>query len=217
MSRTVLVTGGTIRLGLAISRRLAAGGWNVLATSHRRQAGADFLCDFAVPGAAEELFGEAVRRLGGRAPDAIVNNAGIFSGAPEEIFRVNRDAPARLTKLLAEAAASGATAAAAVVNIVDCRVLSRPPATAYEESKKALLDATVSDARSYAGLVRVNAVAPGPALASALVKEKAGPVPFGRPAPEDVARAVEFLLEARSTSACIIPVDGGQSVHGGAG
>jgi NAD(P)-dependent dehydrogenase (short-subunit alcohol dehydrogenase family) len=44
------------------------------------------------------------------------------------------------------------------------------------------------------------------------VSEKAGEMPLGRPLPEDVARAVVFLLEANATTGCIIPVDGGQSL-----
>jgi NAD(P)-dependent dehydrogenase (short-subunit alcohol dehydrogenase family) len=37
-------------------------------------------------------------------------------------------------------------------------------------------------------------------------------MPLGRPRPEDVAKAVVFLLEANATTGCIIPVDGGQSL-----
>ena len=39
-----------------------------------------------------------------------------------------------------------------------------------------------------------------------------GETPLGRPTPEDVARAVVFLLEANATTGCVVPVDGGQSL-----
>ena len=45
--RTALVTGGTRRLGRAIADRLRADGWRVLTSSHRADAGADFVADLA--------------------------------------------------------------------------------------------------------------------------------------------------------------------------
>ena len=66
--------------------------------------------------------------------------------------------------------------------------------------------------RFFADTLRVNAVAPGPVLAPEGVSEMAGEMPLGRPLPEDVVRAVVFLLEANATTGCIVPVDGGQSL-----
>ena len=63
----------------------------------------------------------------------------------------------------------------------------------------------------FAATLRVNAVAPGPVFAPAGVREKACETPLGRPTAEDVAMAVEFFLEAKSTTGAIIPVDGGAS------
>jgi NAD(P)-dependent dehydrogenase (short-subunit alcohol dehydrogenase family) len=99
-----------------------------------------------------------------------------------------------------------------VVNILDSRILKRAPSTPYEKSKAALRDCTAECAARYQGVLRVNAVAPGPVLAPVDVHEPAGATPFGRPTPDDVAAAVAFLLDARATSGCIIPVDGGQAV-----
>ena len=62
----------------------------------------------------------------------------------------------------------------------------------------------------FAQTLRVNAVAPGPVLAPTGVRERAHETLLGRPRPEDVARAVEFLLDAESTTGAVIPVDGGQ-------
>ncbi|MBE6398433.1 MAG: SDR family oxidoreductase, partial [Lentisphaerae bacterium] len=83
---------------------------------------------------------------------------------------------------------------------------------AYERTKRGLLADTKKYAALFADTIRVNAVAPGPVLAPEGVSEKAGEMPLGRPSPEDVARAVVFLLEANATTGCIIPVDGGQSL-----
>ncbi len=194
--KTVVVTGGTTRLGKVIANQLEALGWQVLRSSHRPNAGADLVFDLSQPGGADALFEAASAELG-HAPDAVVNNAAVFAGCPS----LNVDAPIRLMELMA---ASGG----AVVNILDCRVLNNPPTDAYSRDKFALTEAT----RAFAKRLRVNGVAPGPVLAPTDVHEKAGETPFGRPTPQAVADAVAFLLEASATSGCIIPVDGGQSL-----
>jgi len=206
VERTVLVTGGTVRLGAAIAARLAADGWRVVACSHRADAGADVVADLSRPGGAEALFASAVSLLGGRAPDALVNNAALFAGEPDALESVNFAAPAALAALMAGHGGE------CVVNVLDCRVLASGfrPATPYEATKARLLARTLEDARRFAGRMRVNAVAPGPVLVPVSVREKAGECPFGRPSPESVADAVAFLLSARATSGCVVPVDGGQ-------
>ena len=203
--RAVLVTGGTVRIGAAISERLVRDGWRVVTSSHRHDAGADVVADLSTAGGAEALYESAKVFLGGVAPDAIVNNAALFNGPDDVVATLNFASPARLTELLAQEAPPRQ-----VVNIIDSRVLMRESLTPYELSKARLLEETRAAARRFAGRVRVNAVAPGPALASPLVKEKAGPTPFGRPTPEAVADAVAFLLSASYTTGCVIPVDGGR-------
>ena len=187
--RAVLVTGGTVRIGAAISERLVRDGWRVVTSSHRHDAGADVVADLSTAGGAEALYESAKVFLGGVAPDAIVNNAALFNGPDDVVATLNFASPARLTELLAQEA---------------------PPRQVVNISKARLLEDTRAAARRFAGSVRVNAVAPGPALASPLVKEKAGPTPFGRPTPEAVADAVAFLLSASYTTGCVIPVDGGR-------
>lgn len=186
MSGTVLVTGGTVRLGLAIASHLREKGWKVFTTSHRPEASADYLVDFRQRWELPKF-------------DAVVNNAAIFTGSPAEMMLVNYLAPKRVIE---EQIAQN------IVNILDSRVLSRHPAKvdAYFETKARLLDLTL---RHHPG-TRVNAVAPGPVLAPVGVAEKAGPTPFGRPTPEAVAAAVRFLLETPFVSGCVVPVDGGQ-------
>lgn len=204
--RTALVTGGTVRLGLAIADCLRRGGWRVATTSHRPGAGADITADLASDNAADRLFASAVDFFGGRPPFALVNNAALFSGGDAELERVNFLAPSRLAKLMAERGGG------CVVNVLDSRILRRPAETPYERTKARLLDATLDAARRHLGRLRVNAVAPGPALAPVSVREKAGETPFGRPTPEAIADAVAFLLDASFTSGVVLPVDGAQSL-----
>ena len=206
--RAVLVTGGTVRLGRAISAALSAAGWNVLTSSHRADAGADIVADLSTPDGADELFCRVKSLCGGDAPFAVVNNAALFSGDAAAVASVNLTAPARLVELLADEPEPRAA-----VNILDAAVLPgaegvRGRCEAYTLSKERLAERTMSDARRFAGRVRVNAVAPGPVmtLSPCGVREKAAATPFGRPRPEDVANAVVFLLSSATTTGCIIPV-----------
>ena len=138
---------------------------------------------------------ESVRLLGDRL-------SGDFAAAAKETRRL---------------AASSDVEGGSIVNVLDAAVLPRRDGTrgpaddgsAYADSKRRLAAFTLDSARIFAPLaVRVNAVAPGPVLAPSGVHEKAAPVPLGRPAPDDVAHAVSFLLAAQATTGCIIPVTG---------
>ena len=209
--RSVLVTGGTTRLGLAIAGRLRSSGWRVVTSSHRADAGADLVADLSDPLGAARLYAQCLRLLGGNPPDALVNNAALYAGADEAVECVNLVAPQKLTMLMA----GRETGRGAVVNVLDCRALGEGPCGdggAYERSKRGLLDYTRRSAAMFAETLRVNAVAPGPVFAPVGMCEKAGETPLGRPTGEDVAAAVEFLLGASATSGCVIPVDGGQSL-----
>ena len=209
--KSVLVTGGTTRLGKAISDGLRDRGWRVLTSSHRADAGADLVADLSAPTGADELFAAARAKLGGRSPDALVNNAALFTGEAARLEAVNFAAPKRLLELM-----SGRTGPrGAVVNVLDTRVLGEAAPSdrsVYASTKRAMLELTRTSAVRHAATLRVNAVAPGPVLPPTGAHEAAGTLLIARPTPEDVADAVAFLLEASSTTGCVIPVDGGQSL-----
>ena len=209
--KSVVVTGGTVRLGLAISARLREDGWEVITTSHRSDAGADIVADLSEPLGAARLFAAACAKLGGRPPDALVNNAALFSGDEGTMRMVNLESPRKLTMLMA----GREEGVGCVVNILDCRVLGDGADSkrgAYADGKRELLEWTRKSAAMFSSSLRVNAVAPGPVMPPEGVHELAGETPLGRPTPEDVAAAVAFLLDAQRTSGCVVPVDGGQSL-----
>ena len=209
--RTVLVTGGTTRIGLAVAKHLRSVGWRVLTSSHRADAGADIVADLSEPMGAAKLYAAALAALGGEPPDALVNNAALFVGDDAAIEAVNLVAPQKLTMMMA----GRETGRGAVVNVLDAALLA-PSAVAtgasprYVETKRELLDYTLKSAAMFSGTLRVNAVAPGPVFAPSGVHEKAGETPLGRPTAEAVARAVAFLLDAESTTGAVVPVDGGR-------
>lgn len=210
--KSVLVTGGTVRLGKAIAERLRAEGWRVITSSHRADAGADIVADLAEPRSAARLYAAALQMLGGMPPDALVNNAALFTGDAAAMAAVNLEAPKKLAMLMA----GRETGVGAIVNILDTKALdaSRHLPTSidtYLDSKRELAVFTRSAAAAFAATLRVNGVAPGPVMAPTDVHEKAGEMLLDRrPTADDVAAAVSYLLGAEATTGTIIPVDAGQ-------
>ncbi len=202
--KSVLVTGGTTRLGKAIAERLRADGWRVLTTSHRSDSGADIIADFTEGMGAAKCYAAALKLLDGEPPTALVNNAALFTGTDAELEAVGLTAPMKLTMLMA----GRETGRGAVVNILDA---DRTRTGKYAEVKEALREYTRKSAAMFLDTLRVNAVSPGPliGLNPIAVHEKAAECPLGRPTPEAVADAVAFLLGNESITGLDIPVAGG--------
>jgi len=221
--KTVVVTGGTKRIGLMIAERLRTDGWRVLTTSHRADVGADIVADLSEPMGPARLYAAALALNGGNPPDALVNNAALFTGDDATLEQLNFTAPQKLTMLMA----GREVGRGSIVNVLDCRVLGEigenlaasltlspsHPLAPYTKTKRELLAYTRKSAAMFADTLRVNAVAPGAVLAPTDVHEKAGDMPLGRPTPQAVADAVAWLLNAEFTSGCVIPVDGGASLE----
>lgn len=209
--KSVLVTGGTRRLGAAIAAELRKRGWRVLTSSHRADSGADIIADLSEASGAAKLYLKAQEL----APDlaAVVNNAALFTGEDRAMRTVNLESAKKLTMMLA----GREDAVCSVVNVLDAEVLGNGGPAApgvkgvYLETKRELLEYTRKSACLFAQTLRVNAVAPGPVLAPEHVHEKAGETLLERrPSPEEVAAAVAFLLETESVTGAVLPVDSGQ-------
>jgi pteridine reductase len=241
--RTILVTGAARRLGSAIAREMHATGANVMVhynqasdaakalvaelNTFRRGSAACLQADLREIEALPGLVTRTVDRFGRL--DALVNNASSFFATPlgkidlaawDNLIGSNLKAPMFLT----QAAAPHLLAArGAVVNITDIHA-ERPLAgyPLYCAAKAGLLGLTRALAIELAPLVRVNAVAPGPILwpeddvfdrtaqaqiVAHTLLERAG-------CPQDVARAVHYLLEdATYVTGQVINVDGGRTAH----
>lgn len=230
-----LVTGGWRRIGAAIARALANAGYDLALHAH---SAATFDHSFAdeltrlgaavYPLAADLSDAAAVSRLpsdamalAGRAPSLLVNCAALFredtaetvtAAMLDEHLAVNLTAPVLLTRALAELAAGEA----AVVHILDQRVINPvPDQLSYTLSKQALHAAVRTLARSLAPQVRVNAVAPGLTLPTPDYTEEqwlrlTALMPLERLAsPGEIADAVVFLALARAVTGQTIFVDGG--------
>jgi dihydroneopterin aldolase len=233
-----LVTGGSRRIGLAIGLELAAAGWD-LALHHRRSgpdvqqavqalraAGARvqaLQADLADEAAADALVPRAVAALGRL--DAVVNNASTFEhddlasfghAAMALHWHANTAAPLLLARglhaHLRERGGSGC-----VVHLLDQKLWNpNPDHLSYTLSKAALQASVPLLAQALAPQVRVCAVAPGITLPSGPMSDeeferarRMTPLQHSS-TPQDVARAVRFLLEAPAVTGTTLLVDGGQ-------
>jgi hypothetical protein len=236
----VLVTGAAQRIGRHIALHLAASGWAV-AVHYRRSAeeaqatvsaiqaaggtAQAFAADLADEVACNALV-PAVQAAFGRV-DAVVNNASLFAYDDLASFSAARmDAHWRANTmpaiLLARAlhAAVGAGATGCVVNLLDQKLWNpNPDYLSYTLSKAALEAANTLLAQALAPRVRVCGVAPGVTLLSG---EMTGAefaashtmTPLQRSStPDDVARAVRFLLESPAITGTTLLVDGGQHLQ----
>lgn len=234
--RVALVTGGAVRLGRAIALGLAEAGHDVAIGYHSSGDDAErarldieglgrsclaVRADLAEPDGPEALV-DAVRERYGRL-DVVVNSAASFrSGALADVDAREWDAVmdlnVRAPHLVVRAAAAMLDAAeGCVVNIAD---LSAFQAWAqyphHSVSKAALAHLTRVQARALAPRVRVNAVAPGAVLAPDEWPESRWQTLARRAvlrrtgSPDDVVRAVLYLVEADFVTGHVLPVDGGR-------
>lgn len=223
--KRALVTGGALRIGKAITEALQAAGAEVVVHYRNSKAEAKALSPFTVQADLQSM--EECSRLIERAGplDILINNASIFTkdsladSAPERVrreFQVNLFAPMELMRTFAAQGGQGA-----VVNLLDRRIACNDTSCVpYLIAKKGLEDLTKLAALDYAPGIRVNAVAPGPVLpppesSAESAREMAGNIPLEQlPAPENIAEAVLFLLQAESITGQTLYIDGGQHLLG---
>ena len=234
----VLVTGAARRLGRAIALDLAAHGFDVAV--HYRSAEADalatvaelqaagaqaqaFQADLSDESACRALVPAVVAHF--KRLDAVVNNAAAFEydnpasfgvAAMETHWRANT-APAILLAQALHAQLAGCTEVGCVINLLDQKLWNpNPDYFSYTLSKAALQAATVMLAQALAPQVRVCGVAPGVTLASGPMNEAEFAAahkltPLRRSStPDDIARAVRFLIESPAITGTTLLVDGGQ-------
>lgn len=242
--KVVLVTGGAKRVGAATCRRLHAAGANVMvhyrsSASEARALEADLLAQRPASAAIVQADLLKVQALAGLVKetlkafgrlDALVNNASSFyptavgeitEKAWDDLMGTNLRAPL----FLAQAAARELRKShGCIVNIVDIHAeVPMKNYVVYSAAKGGLLALTRSLARELGPEVRVNGIAPGTILwpenetwqdevARQRIINQTALKRIGEP--DDVAKAVEFLIAAAPyITGQVIAVDGGRSVN----
>lgn len=245
--KVALVTGAARRVGRAIALELAERGAAIAVHHHRSRAEADALvaelrvagrdaralaADLRDPAGCHRLVDDAVAWKGRL--DVLVNNAATFDRVafldPDEArwetawrdaLAVDLTAPARLCR---RAAPVLATHHGVIVNVLDVAVWqSWPHYTAHGAAKAGLTWLTRTLAVALAPQVRSVGVAPGIAefpddLDDEARRRLVSRVPLGRPGtPEELARAVAYLVTAEYVNGTVLVVDGGRLAATGEG
>ena len=231
-----LITGGSRRIGRALSLAAADAGFDVAIhvrridpdaesalaeVQARGRRGAVLSADLR-EGSAGELLDAAAARLG--PVTLLVNSASLFEADTFETMdraswdahlETNLRAPLELAQ--AFAARLPAAPGGLIVNILDQRVLDPAPEFfSYAVSKSALWAATRMLARRLAPRIRVNAIGPGPTLASIhqsdadFAAEVATTLLKHAVDPAEIGAALRYLIDARSVTGQLIAVDAGQ-------
>jgi pteridine reductase len=211
-----LVTGGTGRLGSAITELLERDGWSVFAAG--RADG-----DVAQVEQARGLVAKAVERLGGL--DLLVNAAG-EGFAPKALDQLDESdwdtafgATAKGSFFVSQAAAPHLRASrGCIVMLEDVAAYQPWPSfAAHSAAKAAQAMLTRVLARALAPEVRVCGVAPGPvAVDPGQEERRAAETLLGRiGAPDDVASAVAYLAGADFVTGSTLFVDGGRLLKSG--
>jgi pteridine reductase len=212
-----LVTGGSGRLGSAISKRLGEAGWSVLPAG--RADG-----DVSRPDEARELVARAASELGGL--DLLVNAAseGFAPKNALELTEADWDlafgATAKGSFFVTQAAAPHLRESQGTVVMIEDVAAYQPwPSfAAHSAAKAAQAMLTRVFARALAPEVRVCGVAPGPvAVEPGQTERRAAETLLGRVGtPDDVAEAVVFLARAGFVTGTSLVVDGGRLLQSGA-
>lgn len=238
-SSRILVTGGGVRVGKAISLTLA-------------KAGADVLIHYRTSSDAAEETAERIRTRGGKAdtvcgdlgtekgPEKVmeqalaegplhglINNAAVFNRTPlaESNHQTFMDelgpnllGPMALMRLFAAQGLEGN-----IINLLDRRIAAHDAgAVPYHLSKVALAEATRLAALEFAPRIRVNGIGPGAILPPPgkenqkdYLEIHGGKAPLQhRCSPEDIASTVLFLLNAPAITGQILFIDAGQHLLG---
>jgi pteridine reductase len=238
--RWALVTGAAKRVGRVVARELASRGANVVV--HYNASAADaaeavrelegmgvralaLKAELGVTAEVTALAREAEARTGGIA--VLVNSASNYLRVPfdeltEETWDASLDVNLKAPFLLAWhlGRAMRDRGEGTIVNVADWAG-ERPYRNylPYCVSKAGVIALTKALAKELAPTVRVNAVAPGPVLlpedfgadARAAVERATPLARVGTP--EDVARAIRFLVEeAAFSTGALFHVDGGRAI-----
>lgn len=234
MKQTAIVTGGAKRLGKSIALFLAKKGYDIVLHYNHSQSDANSVVheiqsmgrdaisvsyDLSHPDSATKLMRDAVSFC--RDVSVLIHNASVFS--PHSFFEttpaifdenmtIHFKTPFFLTQAFAKYASSGQ-----IVTLLDTRIATHDPTFfSYTLSKKALSNFTQLCARALGPKFRVNGICPGSILAAS--HEDSDQPPTHNPlqtsgSPDDITRAVGYLLDSPFVTGELLFIDGGAAVN----
>jgi NAD(P)-dependent dehydrogenase (short-subunit alcohol dehydrogenase family) len=232
-----LVTGASKRIGKAIAEDLAAHGFSLAIHCNGSRTEADslaqtiistggeaavFVADLTVLSQVRQLLPAVTDKLGPVC--LLINNASVFeedtADALDEAvfdrhFALHVKAPSFLAHDFASLLPDGSEGL--IVNIIDERVWKLTPRFySYTLSKAALWAATRTMAQTFAPLIRVNAIGPGPTLPNSrqseadFQRQSAGLLLGKGPDLAEFGATIRYLWKAKSVTGQMIALDGGQ-------
>lgn len=235
--KTVLITGGAVRIGRCIALTMAQRGWDIAVHFNKSEQQADELVkeitsfgrraialqrDLTKQEDVKKMVPDIVASLGSL--QCIVNNASVFEedtvadfshAVLDHHMHVNLAAPVLLAQALFDVTPEGQQAC--VINLLDQKLFNlNPDFLSYTLSKAALQCATTTLAQALAPKVRVVGVAPGTTLMSSyqdidnFTQAHHVAALSQSSTPQDIADAVHYLSCASAVTGTILAVDGGQ-------
>ena len=237
--KTILVTGGSVRLGRRICLDLASDGYNIIIHYNKSKKNAINLkkeildngndceiikCDFNHKKQVGQLIRKSSKIFGSMY--ALVNNASIFENDKisnfndkgwEKHMAINLYAPLKLSQDFYKYLSKGNKAH--IINILDQNIVN--PDTnffSYSIAKYGLHGSTPILAKEFAPNISVNSIGPGPTLKNIHQSEKHFKnkknntlLKKGSP-PEEISNTVKFILKSKSMTGQLIIVDGGEHI-----
>lgn len=243
MTRTYLITGAANRIGRALALRAAGDGANVIIHYNSSQGPADELAaainhsgkkayiiqaDLASQSDVAALIPRVIELAG--PIDVLINSASIFESSKvtdftiEDLHRdimINSFAPLVLSRAFAKANTAKKSPRPVIINMLDTRITDYDREhAAYHLSKRMLYTLTRMTAFEFAPGIRVNAVAPGLILPpkdhdQAYLEQLRTTNPLHEIGDVDqVAAAVQFLVNTEFVTGQVIFIDGGRHLKG---
>lgn len=238
-NKTLLVTGGAVRLGRAICLEFAKAGANIFCQYHSSKEAAESLKnEIEAADGKIEIFqadltlNDSVKKITKAAQDAfgtiniLVNNSAVFYPTPlgqvtekdwETFITLNLKAAFFLSQevgILMQKEGNGR-----IINIGDTSVESPWKSfLPYTISKSGVITMTKGLAKALAPQVLVNCINPGPVLFPEHYTEEQKAKSVERTllqragTAEDIAKTALFLAETDYITGSIIPVDGGRHI-----
>jgi len=232
-----LARGGARRVGAAISTALAQAGAHVVINYRRSAQEAEalraelerggtrataFQADVSKPTEIQALIAHVAAEFGRL--DVVINNASLFESTPimqitedmwDRVLDTNLKGPFFVAQAAAPLLRDGG--GGSIINIADLSAFQPWPSYAHHSvSKAGLVHLTKVLARALGPEIRVNGIAPGTVLPP---EDYNGTGSDGTPdrrvvtrkgTPDDVTRAIEYLLESNFVTGQTVIVDGGR-------